>query len=134
MLGILGLVSVRCWCGVEHAIPESLHRIQQEAHDEGRSHAVYCPLGHMHVPAGKSKAKLLEEKLAAQIKATGRERQRNDQLSAELEHAEARRRAEKGAKTKLKKRLANGVCPCCSREFQNLKRHMKSKHPQYEAP
>jgi hypothetical protein len=23
------------------------------------------------------------------------------------------------------------VCPCCQRSFQNLSRHMKTKHPEY---
>jgi hypothetical protein len=28
--------------------------------------------------------------------------------------------------------VANGVCPCCNRTFQNLARHMAGKHPDYE--
>ena len=39
--------------------------------------------------------------------------------------------AEKGAKTKLKKRLSNGVCPSCNRSFANLKKHMECKHPDF---
>lgn len=27
-------------------------------------------------------------------------------------------------------RIKNGVCPCCKRSFQNLRRHMKTKHPE----
>lgn len=32
---------------------------------------------------------------------------------------------------KLEQRIANGVCPCCRRSFLNLKRHIKSRHPQF---
>lgn len=28
-------------------------------------------------------------------------------------------------------RVKNGVCPCCNRSFQNLKRHMNTKHPNW---
>lgn len=37
----------------------------------------------------------------------------------------------KGVIAKTKKRLAHGVCPCCQRTFQDLARHMQSKHPDY---
>jgi chemotaxis response regulator CheB len=33
--------------------------------------------------------------------------------------------------TKTKKRVANGVCPCCNRTFKQLARHMKAKHPEF---
>jgi hypothetical protein len=33
----------------------------------------------------------------------------------------------------LHRRVGNGVCPCCSRSFTNLKRHIRSKHPDYPA-
>lgn len=32
---------------------------------------------------------------------------------------------------RLKKRVAAGVCPCCTRSFQNLRRHMATKHPEH---
>lgn len=34
----------------------------------------------------------------------------------------------------LKARVSNGVCPCCRRSFENLQRHMATKHPAYAAP
>jgi hypothetical protein len=52
-------------------------------------------------------------------------------MQDERDTAERRRRAEKAAKTKIKNRVAKGVCPCCNRTFQNLADHMKSKHPDY---
>lgn len=37
--------------------------------------------------------------------------------------------AAKTAAEKLKKRAANGVCPCCTRTFANVADHIKTKHP-----
>lgn len=42
--------------------------------------------------------------------------------------------AEKGHRTRLKKRIAHGVCPCCKRTFKQLQRHMTNKHPEYVPP
>lgn len=39
--------------------------------------------------------------------------------------------AHKGHTTRIKKRIAAGVCPCCNRTFQNLARHMENKHKEY---
>lgn len=33
--------------------------------------------------------------------------------------------------TKMRKRVASGVCPCCTRTFQNLLNHMKNQHPDF---
>ena len=41
------------------------------------------------------------------------------------------RHAAKGQISKLKKRASAGVCPCCNRSFQNLRRHMGNKHPEF---
>lgn len=37
----------------------------------------------------------------------------------------------RGQLTKLKRRVSNGVCPCCNRSFADLHRHMTEKHPDY---
>lgn len=70
-----------------------------------------------------SAAKLREKSLRAEI-------QGEAAYSRRLEH---KIRAEKGAKTKLKKRIAKGACPCCNRHFVNLQRHIEGQHPEYPA-
>jgi RNase P subunit RPR2 len=64
-----------------------------------------------------------------------RERAAFDQEKARLNELvaikESQRRAEKGAKTKLKKRAAAGVCPCCQRSFENVRRHISHMHPEF---
>jgi hypothetical protein len=34
--------------------------------------------------------------------------------------------------TRIKKRVAAGVCPCCNRSFKDLARHMAGQHPDYK--
>lgn len=54
---------------------------------------------------------------------------------AEEETASERRSkiAYKGQLTKVKRKVANGSCPCCMRHFTDLQRHMQTKHPEYVA-
>lgn len=116
---------VSCYsCGVPFGITDELYR-----------RAVTDAIGGVYCPAcGKSscwresedqkKIRELNHKLQ-------REQQRHDQTKADLRETESRRRAEKGANTRLKKRIAAGVCPCCNRSFQNLHRHMENQHPDF---
>lgn len=60
-------------------------------------------------------------------RAETRERAARDQAEA----AERSAIAYKGHATRLRKRAAAGVCPCCTRSFQNLQRHMASQHPTF---
>lgn len=119
------LSRVRCWCGIQHAVPASLRDEQLRQFNDGEeATSIYCPLGHQHAPAGVTEAERLRRRLQ-QTKAA------HDQTKAQLRDAENQRRAQKAAKTRLKNRIANGVCPCCHRTFVNLLRHMSKKHPGY---
>jgi len=119
------LIVRKCWCGLLHAIPKSLDRIVSNG-----EHSVYCPLGHKgHV--GETETDRLKKKLSLEQDKLCRERAHHDQTRAELEDTEKRRRAQKGAKTRIMNRVARGVCPCCNRSFSNLHAHMKTKHPDY---
>jgi hypothetical protein len=43
--------------------------------------------------------------------------------------------AQRGQTTKARnqlERVGNGVCPCCTRSFTNLRRHMATKHPGFK--
>jgi len=125
------LVVQRCWCGIRFAIPEELLAQQIADQDRGvQVRATFCPLGHEGVPSGETKAQKLERQLQ-------RERAAADQVRAALnderrahERTEARRRGQAAAKTRVMNRVAKGVCPCCSRTFQNMARHMACKHPE----
>lgn len=110
------LVTESCTaCGVIFAIPYDL---RERLFKDGTT--FYCPNGH-RLWFGKSEADKLRHRL--------------DQTEAELERQRAstngallQLRAQKGHNTRLRKRIQNGVCPECHRHFENLERHMKTKH------
>ena len=107
---------VSCTCGINYAIPEALYQ-QMLDHRGATGKNVYCPLGHSWFYVGKTDAEL--------------EREKRQHAEARLVAAQDQLQAEKQAHTKTKKRITNGVCPCCHRTFQQLARHMKAKHPNH---
>lgn len=118
-------------CGVSFAVPEWLDVQLRRSH-----RSFYCPHGHPQSFRGKSDLELAKEE-------TERVRKNFEQRLKWAEESEksARERAVrnerranafKGVATRVKKRIGNGVCPCCNRTFQNLMAHMKTKHPKYK--
>ena len=125
---VVTIVSVTCGkCGVVFGMDSDFLEQRKEDHGDW-----YCPNGHCRFYASKTKAERLAEKLE-------RERVRADDNAAELtrqiqaHNATARRlSATRGVVTRTRRRIANGVCPCCSRHFTDLHRHMETKHPDYK--
>lgn len=122
------LVAKQCGtCGIWFAVPD-WH--EQEAKKNGPRGGWYCPNGHQrHYTEGeqeRTRMKELERALAAARTQTQWERDQREATERSL-------RAQKGQVTKLKKRIRNGVCPCCNRSFKNVERHMKSQHPDFVA-
>lgn len=105
-------------CGVVFAAPECLLRQRRE---EGGS--FFCPNGHS-LRYTKSEVQKLRDRLD---RAEARVQFQSDQREA----AERSAAAQRGANTKLRKRIAAGVCPCCHRSFSNLQRHMSGQHADY---
>ena len=108
-------------CGQLFAITEEYVARRR---DDGKT--FYCPSGHSMSYTDTTQRQLQRERdrsarLAAQL----------DQARAERDATERRRRATKGQLTRVKNRVANGVCPCCNRSFSDLARHMESQHPDY---
>ena len=115
------LTTINCGeCSGTYAINER-YRENRERDGDGW-HCPYCRVGWGYWGNGKI------EKLEKELKAV---RKRKEWAEQEAKNAENRRRAEKAAKTRIKNRIANGVCPCCNRSFKDLHRHMQSKHPDY---
>ena len=114
-----------CSCGVMFAMPEALQeRALRDRGSNGRQ--FYCPNGHGQHYTGKTDLEKANERLDW-------ERERARRLSAELDQTTASLRAQRGVTTKLKKRIASGVCPCCKRSFKDLHRHMAGQHPDFAA-
>ena len=106
-----------CACGVTFGMPSDLRR--QFLNDHSLS--FYCPNGHRQHYTGKTDADKLRDSQA-------RETHLKDQLEAAIREAEATR----VQLLRDRQRFANGVCPCCNRYFDNVRRHMTSQHPDYD--
>lgn len=124
------LIVVRCWCGIQFAIPESLRKEQIRHRDQHLSPLyVHCPVGHHSYPGGKSQVDELREEL-------NRTKAAADQTQAwqrdQRERAERRAAAARGQVTRIRNRVGNGVCPCCKRTVSQLARHMETKHPDFK--
>jgi hypothetical protein len=106
-------------CGMLFGITQTYLRKRLEDHK-----GFYCPNGHANYFPQETEAERLRGQLEfARNRARGEERRR--------EVAERSLAATKGVVTKLKKRVANGVCPCCNRHFADLQRHMDGQHPDF---
>jgi septal ring factor EnvC (AmiA/AmiB activator) len=112
-------VETCCNCGIEFAMQDSLYEARKR---DGKQ--FYCPNGH-----GQHYTESLQRKYE-------RLKQENARLADEAREAlQAKQKAEgelKKSEREVKRintRVQAGVCTCCNRTFQNLARHMKTKHP-----
>jgi hypothetical protein len=129
--GYYTLETIACHrCGVLFALPEKL--LNRARSDPERT--FYCPNGHSaHFP-GETE----EDRLRRCLKS---EREWAARLASERDQLKASERAQRAAKTRAqrerdreRKRVGNGVCPCCNRTFVNLARHMAGQHPEHAHP
>lgn len=126
----MGLVTISACaqCRCMFSMPEELYRSAKCS----PSISFYCPFGHSnHYPAGETEAEKFrrERDLLAQ-----RVAEKDDEIKRQRdlrEGAERRLVATRGVVTRIKNRVGHGVCPCCTRSFSNLARHMASKHADY---
>lgn len=110
-------------CGVRHAFPKSIEQ-RSLAHRGPAGWKISCPNGHAWWFTGQTES----ERERALRESAERQLQHANQQRQQLEHA---LRAQKAAKTRLRNRIRHGVCPCCTRTFVNLQRHMATQHPDY---
>ncbi|MES1926529.1 helix-turn-helix transcriptional regulator [Salinisphaera sp. T31B1] len=105
-----------CNCGMPFAMTADFKRRRLSDRKE-----FYCPAGHPQHYTGKSEAQKLRDELEHARRYAARQLTRAS--VAENQRDEARR-----AHRRMRKRIQNGVCPCCNRTFQNLMRHMQDQH------
>lgn len=120
--------TISCYkCGLIFAVPTPTYNRWVD----DSSKMWFCPMGHeQHFVEGAKQR--LEKELASEKKRHEWTAQALDTARKSRDQQERRARAYKAVATKTKKRIGNGVCPCCNRTFQNLMNHMKSKHPKYQ--
>lgn len=116
-----------CKCQARFAIPTDAYDRLRKSHD-----AHWCPLcGQQQHFTGLSDEEKLRKELEAEkarkleiLGEANRLRESNAALGRSL-------KAQRSATKRIRNRVANGVCPCCTRSFENLRRHMETKHPDY---
>lgn len=114
-------------CGIVFAITEDF---EQRRRADGA--IFYCPSGHNQSWHESENDKIRRER--DKLKQDAARLQENINFQREQrEVAERQARAYKGVATKLKKRALGGVCPCCSRSFSALSRHIATQHPEYKS-
>lgn len=104
-------------CGVVFGVPD---QFDDRRRIDGKT--FYCPNGHGRIYTETDSTRLA----ATQAKLTAT----NDQLSAAIRENELTRTT----LLKERTRFAKGVCPCCNRSFENVRRHMGTQHPEYPVP
>jgi hypothetical protein len=119
------IVAIWCnGCGIAYGLPQGFIEARREDHKSWT-----CPNGCVrHFPAGPSKAEREAQRLREQLDAA---RSLAERESERRRTAEAERAAARGQVTRLRKRIGNGVCPCCTRTFADLGQHIAGEHPEF---
>jgi len=118
-----------CSCGVLFAMPTDLMNRRR-----ADKKSFWCPNGHSMSYDGETdaaKAKKAREELARVQKQLELSQRSAAYTQQQLETTRRERTVLKGQLTRTRKRVANGVCPCCNRSFADLHRHMSSQHPDF---
>jgi hypothetical protein len=103
-------------CGIAFALERSHHERLLSSKER-----FYCPNGHGMSYTGPSDAQKLKNAKAREVALL-------DQLSASIREGELTRQA----LLRDRQRFLNGVCVCCNRSFENVRRHMTSQHPDFD--
>ncbi len=121
------MATITCKCGGVYQINEAF---RARCYNEGSSWTCpYCGTGWGY--QGKGRVQQLEAEkasLESRLRTTSWHMEQ-----AEAERAKAQRKAARleAEQRRDRLRIHNGVCPCCSRTFTALGRHMAAKHPEY---
>ena len=97
-------------CGECSAIFAATDEFFRKRREDGK--AFYCPNGHPRV-FRETEATRLKRELEQKNAELDRTRSEYYEKRAQLDRVSR-------AHMKMRKRVANGVCPCCNRTFQNL--------------
>jgi hypothetical protein len=118
------VTEVCCTCGVVFGVTQDYQKKRRADHLSFK-----CPDGHSQSYGGLSEAERLRKELKSKEQELANQVALRFQVQAQKDKAEA----DKLKAEKKLKRVQKGVCPCCTRSFQNLKQHMASQHPEVKA-
>ncbi|PZE33973.1 hypothetical protein DEJ21_14080 [Curtobacterium sp. MCSS17_006] len=123
------LTTIECAnCHMTFGVPELWEKDRRRKHD-----GFYCPNGHPLVFNGESDVD--KERRLRKAAERSRDYARVAREAAEDQAAAAERssRSYRGHLTRLRNKIANGVCPVpnCRRSFQNVREHIAGQHPEW---
>ena len=113
-------------CGMQFAVPAQWDRMRRNDHA-----SFYCPNGHGQSYMAESEAERIKRELDQANHNAQWNKERREAEQAAHQQTKHKLAATKGVVTRVKRRVGNGVCPCCDRSFGNLLAHMLTKHPEY---
>lgn len=120
------LVTITCYkCGITFAVPQYFKTKRQED-----TKTFWCPNGHNQAYV-RSEAQKLREQLEAERRNVEWYKNAAKAKDTQIKGMNIQMGKVKAKLHRTERRIANGVCPCCHRTFQNMQRHMKTKHPDY---
>lgn len=105
-------------CGSPIALTEKMEKTFRDTHQ-----GFYCPMGHVRAYLAESESERYKRELGEANKRLAARQATLDQTNKALEDER------KKGRRALKRAIA-GTCPCCRRNFVDVQRHMKSKHPE----
>ena len=124
------LVIEDCYkCHIRFGLPADMQARRIQDHE-----TFYCPSGHGQIYSGPTplqQAKKEADRLRTDL------RYARSAAQAARDQAEAAHRsaaAHKGHATRLRNLISKGICPCCRRNFSNVRAHMLTEHPGFAAP
>ena len=112
-------------CGVVFAIPRTL---EDRRRADGKN--LFCPNGHMS-SWRETDVDRANQKLARETRLREAAERRADLALDNAQREKRRAAAARGQLTKMRNRVANGVCPQagCKRSFTELHDHIRTCHP-----
>jgi len=119
-----------CTCGITFGVTENHQKRLRDSHKR-----FYCPVGHVQYYQGQSETEKLKADLEQAKRREDRSNVRETRIRDQLGATERSNTALRGVVTRKKNqlnRVKHGVCPCCNRNFKDLKRHMDNKHPSFQ--
>ena len=123
------LVNLRvmdCWdCGLVYALTADFAK-QRQQDGEGW----LCPNGHNthYTTTDLDRARAARERAESELTYA---REQRDRARADADHARHVAAGHKAYATRIRNRIANGVCPWCNRSFENVRRHVVTVHPNH---
>ena len=114
-------------CGGVYAINE---RRRKQCQRKGTGwHCPYCQVSWGYF--GDSVVDNLKRELREARDRMDFERRRAQREAEGARRLEYKRRAAVGKLTKIQNKIARGECPCCGKRFQNLLKHLQTKHAEW---